>query len=47
VFVGGVVFENLLPDAAGGPPKTLAAAIKNELDASRCTFKYETYEDNR
>jgi len=46
-YVGGVVYENLLPDAAGGPPKVLAAAFKTELNAAGCDFKFETYEDNR
>lgn len=45
MYVGGVVYESLLPDAAGAP-RVLAAAIKNELDAARCTFKYEAYSDN-
>ena len=46
VYVGGVVYEALLPDAAGSP-RVLADAIKTELDTARCTFKYERYEDNR
>lgn len=47
VMVGGVVFQNLMPDATGGPPKVLPAAMKTELAAAGCTFKYETYEDSR
>lgn len=46
-LTGGEIYENLLPDAAGGPPKVLLAAIKTELKAADCTFHFETYEDNR
>lgn len=46
VMVGGVIYEALLPDSSGSP-KVLAAAIKTELGASACTFKFERYEDNR
>jgi hypothetical protein len=45
VYVGGVVYEALLPDAAGSP-KVLAAGIKTELTAAGCTFKYLPYADN-
>lgn len=45
MYVGGVVYESLLPDATGAP-KTLPAAMKTELTAAGCTFKYETYADN-
>jgi hypothetical protein len=41
-----VLLETLLPDSSGSP-RTLASAIKTELDAANCTFKYERYEDNR
>lgn len=34
VMIGGAVFENLLPDATGGPPATLPAAIKTELQTA-------------
>lgn len=46
VIVGGVVYENLLPDAA---PDTgaLATAIKTELNASTKGFVYRVYEDDR
>lgn len=47
VLIGGHLFENLLPDAAGGPPKVLATAIKTELTTAGCLFTFETYEDNR
>lgn len=45
VYVGGVVYETLLPDAAGAP-KVLAGAIKAELVAAGCTFKFQPYADN-
>lgn len=44
---GGVLYENLLPLATGGPPKVLAAAVKTELATAGCTFKFEQYQDNR
>lgn len=47
VVVGGVIYENLIAQASGGPPKTLAAAIKTELAAAGAGFVYEIYEDNR
>ena len=46
LLVGGVLYENLLPDASG-TPKVLPAAYKAELAAVGCTFKYQTYADNR
>lgn len=46
-FVGGVLYENLLPEAAGGPPAVLPGTRKADLAASGCTFKYEIYADNR
>jgi hypothetical protein len=46
IYVGGVVYEALLPDSTGSP-KTLAAALKTELSSAGCTFKFRTYEDNR
>lgn len=46
LYIGGPVYEALLPDSTGSP-KTLAAAIKTELSTAGCTFKYRTYEDNR
>lgn len=47
MIVGGVVYENLLPDATGGPPATLPSAIKTELTNAGCTFKFEPYGDSR
>lgn len=46
VYKGGVVFESLLPDSAGSP-KVIAAALKTELKAADCTFKFIPYADNR
>lgn len=46
IYKGGVVYESLLPDAAGSP-KTVAAALKTELKAADCTFKFIPYADNR
>lgn len=46
VYVGGVVYEALLPDSSGSP-KVLAAAIKTEFGTAGCTFKFELYTDNR
>lgn len=39
MIVGGVVHENLLPDATGGPPKALAAALKTTLIGLGFTFR--------
>lgn len=47
VLVGGVFFENLLPDATGGPPKTLATAIKTELGSAGTGFAFIVHEDSR
>ena len=47
LLVGGVVFENLLPDATGGPPTALPAAYKTELTTAGATFKYTLYADSR
>lgn len=48
VLSGADVYENLLPDAAGGPPKTLPAAYKTELNASGVgSFRWYVYEDVR
>lgn len=44
VYIGGVVYENLLPDAVAGD---IAAGIKTELAAAGCTFQYEDYLDDR
>jgi hypothetical protein len=42
------VYENLLPDATGGPPAVLAGAIKTELQTN-CPmgFHFEVYQDTR
>lgn len=48
LIVGATVYENLLPDSAGGPPAVLASAIKTELQAN-CPrgFQFEVYQDTR
>jgi hypothetical protein len=48
LMVGGVVYENLLPDATGGPPAVLAAGIKTELQANCAMgWQFEVYQDTR
>ncbi len=49
VITGGNVFENWLPDATGGPPATLPAAIKTELNAAGVGtgFGFFIYTDTR
>lgn len=47
MIVGGVLYENLLPAAVGGPPALLPAAVKTELRDAGCTFKFDLYQDNR
>jgi hypothetical protein len=44
---GGNLYENLMPDATGGPPRALASALKTELAAAGCRFKFYTYQDSR
>jgi hypothetical protein len=44
---GGNLYENLMPDSTGGPPRALPAAIKSELVTAGCRFKYYTYQDDR
>jgi hypothetical protein len=46
VYLGGVVYENLLPDSTGAP-KVLPAAFKTEMASAGCTFKFQQYADNR
>jgi hypothetical protein len=48
MIVGGVLYENLLPDASGSP-KVLASAIKTELNTAGVSkgFRFEQYADNR
>jgi hypothetical protein len=47
MLIGGAVYEALLPDATGGPPRTLAAAVKTELQAAGTGFAFVKYQDNR
>lgn len=44
---GGNLYENLLPQSTGGPPRALPSAIKTELAAAGCRFKFYTYQDTR
>jgi hypothetical protein len=44
IFLGGVFYENLLPDESGG---TLPSAIKTELNANGTGFAFRTYSDDR
>lgn len=46
MLVGGVLYENLLPDAAGDP-KAVPAAYKAELTTAGCSFKWVRYADSR
>lgn len=46
ILVGGVLYENLLPDASGSPA-TLATAIKTELNNAGVGFMFEQYGDSR
>ena len=41
---GAYLFENLLPDSSGGPPRVLASAVKTELGDR---FKFFQYLDSR
>lgn len=43
--IGASLYENLLPDSSGGPPRVLASAIKTELGTDRWYF--EQYGDAR
>lgn len=43
--IGASLYENLLPDSSGGPPRVLATAIKTELGTDRWYF--EQYGDAR
>ncbi|HEU4327446.1 MAG TPA: hypothetical protein VFS21_30185 [Roseiflexaceae bacterium] len=45
-IAGGVLYENLLPDATG-TPKKLPAQYKTELASAGCTFKFTSYADSR
>lgn len=48
VLIGGAVYEALMPDATG-TPRTIPAAIKNEIAASGQStgFSYHAWEDAR
>jgi hypothetical protein len=46
ILVGGVIFENLLPEASGSP-KVLASAVKTELAAAGTGFAFQQYADSR
>lgn len=43
--IGASLYENLLPDSAGGPPRVLPTAMKTELGTDRWYF--EQYGDAR
>jgi hypothetical protein len=45
-LVGGVLFENLLPNATG-TPKVLPTQYKSELVSAGCTFKFRQFADTR
>jgi hypothetical protein len=45
VVRGGVIYENLLPEAAGTPP-VLVTAVKTELNANGTGFSFEQYGDS-
>ena len=45
-LVGGVLYENLLPDAAG-TPKVLPTQYKTELKNANASFKFVQYADTR
>jgi hypothetical protein len=49
MIVGGEVYENLLPDSSGGPPRVLLTAIKTELNTAGASkgFLFQQYLDNR
>jgi hypothetical protein len=49
LIIGGYLYENLLPDATGGPPAALAAGIKTELQVAGASkgFLFKVYEDTR
>lgn len=49
MIIGGVLYENLLPDAVGGPPALLPDQIKEDLSATGVStgFVFEIYSDSR
>lgn len=46
VLVGGVLYDNLLPDASGDP-LTIGSSAKSDLASAGCTFKYVVFRDSR
>jgi len=46
ILVGGVIFDNLLPDATGSP-LSIGSTKKTALSTAGCTFKWEMYVDSR
>lgn len=44
MLVGGNIYENLLPDAAG-TPRVISQDMKDELATAGCRFYYQTYAD--
>lgn len=46
ILIGGVIYENLLPEATG-TPKVLASAVKTELAAAGTGFAFQQYADTR
>jgi hypothetical protein len=49
IIKGGMIYENLLPDATGGPPAVLPTAYKTELQTAGVGtgFGWEVYADTR
>jgi hypothetical protein len=49
LIVGGVVYENLLREATGGPPAVIPSAYKTELQTAGVGtgFGFRQYSDNR
>jgi hypothetical protein len=51
MIIGGVLYENLLPDATGGTTGTISQDYKNELasatNGKATGFAFEQYRDNR
>lgn len=46
IYVGGVMYENLLPDSSGDP-QVLPTQMKTDLATAGCTFKFVVYVDSR
>ncbi len=46
VIIGGALYENMLPDAAG-TPAVLPADVKTELQATGTGYSFEQYGDSR